>query len=284
MMKQKGFSLPEITVAMGLVAGVSLVTMKLVETNAKNQNSLTASAEIQKTVAIIKQALNEPDSCRYMLVGQVVGDNGAPVSINLNPANTSLGPGLYQKIPRTGELRVLLKPNTPYKGFRTTSIQLQKPAGNLPDSAELILKFANETNLVRNQQGTLSDGNNANDKGTTIVIPLIAKLTAVNNRITDCGPATSETNEAAREKFCLSLGPMAVWDSVGVPKTCKFKTNQCPTGYVPEVLQSTGQLNCVKLSDQMKASDLFDTSSCTIDGSASYQIIKVGNKLRIQCN
>jgi hypothetical protein len=169
-------------------------------------------------------------------------------------------------------------------------IQLQKPAGNLPDSAELILNFANETNLSRNNQGTLSDGNAANDKGTRIVIPLIAKLNG-SGQITDCGPSVSETNEAAREKFCLSLGAMAFWDVLATPKTCKFRTAQCPHGQVPKIQDSAGTKNqgtieCVPLSEQMNASDLFDTTPCPspITASTTFQIVNQGGKLRLRCN
>jgi hypothetical protein len=136
----KGFSLPEITVALGLVAGVSLVTMKLVESNAKNQSSLASSAEIQKTVALLKQALSSSEGCRYILRNQTVGSNGTPVNITTNPQNAALGAGLFQKNARTNELVVLLKPNTTYQGFKTTSIQLQRPVGGFSDSAELIIQ------------------------------------------------------------------------------------------------------------------------------------------------
>jgi prepilin-type N-terminal cleavage/methylation domain-containing protein len=278
---QKGFSFPELLVAMGLVGGVSLVTMKLVETNSRNQSTLTATSEIQKTVSLVKQALGDPEGCRYVLRGQAVGNNGSPVNIGANPQNAALGAGLFFRIARTNDLKVLLRPNTTYRGFRSTTIQLQRPAGNLPDSAELILNFANETTLDKNQAGTLSDGNAANDKGTRMVIPLMVKLDG-SNQVTDCGPSTSETNEAAREKFCLSLGTMAIWDSLGNPKTCKFRTYQCPHGQVAREQLSTGAITCVNVEDQMRASDLFDTTPCSITGN--YQIIKVGDKLKIQCN
>lgn len=282
-MMQKGFSLPEITVALGLVAGVSLVTMKLVENNARNQNTLKASSEIQKSVALLKAALNEPERCRSILLNQTVGigaGEGNAISANPNPMVSAQGPGLFQEI-RSGSgtaFKELLRPNTAYPGFRTANITLRKNAPTPADYAELVVNFANETDINKRNDGSQTEA----DKGTRIVIPLVVKLNA-SNQITDCQPSVSEVNEAAREKFCRSLGNLAVWDSTGT-KTCKFRTHQCPSGQVPSVFQSTGALTCVPLSQQMKASDLFDAgSNCTIS-SGNFRIIEQGGKLRIDCN
>lgn len=282
-MMQRGFSIPEITLALGLVAGVSLVTMKLVETNARNQNRLKASAEIQKTVSLLKVALNDPIRCRTILRDQLVptvADSSLPgAALGTNPGSQA---GLFQEIRDGGgtSLKELLRPNTAYSSFRTSTITLRRISGAPSDTAELILNFANETDSnMRNDGSHLSA-----DKVSRIVIPLIAKLNG-SGVLTDCTPSISDVDDSAREKFCLSLGNLAEWDNPPGSRTCKFKTHQCSYGFVPTIHQLDGSLVCVPLRDQINPDLLFDESPCTMTSTNSnLRIIEVGGRLKLECN
>jgi prepilin-type N-terminal cleavage/methylation domain-containing protein len=277
----KGFTLVEIMISLGLLSGISLVTIKMMENHANNQTVLKAKAEIQKTTLLIKAALQDPENCRYMFRDQTIGSYQSPVDIGsplpIDPMDPELPPGLYQRYRnhanQTWELKELITPNSDYNGFRVGLIQLRYPKSGLQTMAELVVNFKVEIkNFIFN------DKKDGNEKIYPRVIPLTVKQ--IDDKITDCSPAVSDTNLVARKKFCLSLGGMAEW----VNGKCQFKEISCSPGQVPRKVAQTGQLTCVPASDQFKASDLFDTTSCTVSGSRSFSVEKVGTKLKIVCH
>lgn len=274
----KGFSLPEIIVALGLVAGISLVTIKLMENQANNEAMLKFSAEIQKATARIKAEMADKENCRYMLAGKRIGTYASPVSV---------GPdGIYSRLKNHGAGTIsrveLVKPDTRYKGFKTSTIALRYPLSGMTNVAELLLTYR-----LENKSVLFDDGNDANDRKTIRqVIPVIVKQTG--NIISDCGPSVSDTNEAASEKFCLSLGGMTVWTPgvSGAPGRCTFDPDaKCGWGTVPEYQNSTGDFTCVAIDKQLDPNSLFNsTYSCTVGASRQISIVSVDTKLQVKCD
>lgn len=287
--KEKGFSLPEITIAVGLVAGISLVTMKVIDNQANNEARLKASAEIQKTLAVLKGILNNPDQCRGMLKDQPLSPaiNGITNIIKPAAVPAPAQPGLYQRIknPTTGTFsyKEILAINSNYGKFRigpAGSIQLVKvtDSGTNLDAIDLVIQFRLESKAILFRD----DGNNANDKTLNQRIPLMVTFDQGTNLITDCGLVVSDANLAAKEKLCRSMGSMATWTGT----QCRFVANACPPGEVPERQNPTGALfTCVPLEQQFNVLDLFDTSYSCSSLTGSYRIVSEGSpeKLRIRC-
>lgn len=279
---QKGFSLPEIMVALGLMGGISLVTMKLVQESSNNEVILKSKAEIQKTTALIKGVLNDPEACRKMLNQNVV--SSIPTNIikpadvpNLNFDGTPNPNGLYQRL-RDNSFKRLLVPDTKYIGFRTGAITIAPPISGTPNVADLVIDFR-----VERKANMFSDGNDSNDLIISQRIPFIYAGTpsGANTIISDCGPVLSESNETAKQKLCASLGQMAEWDST--LKTCRFQTKKCPFGQAMIKVGSNGDPVCRNIDEMLDANQLIDVTPCQ-STSGRYKIgVNGSGKLKINC-
>lgn len=297
-------------ISLGLLGGISIVTVRLIENQANNEAHLKAKAEIMKTTSLLKSIINDPASCRNMFLNQQIPDvvTTAPetkMAIGSPPAiapAAAPAAGLYQKIKITSTTygyKEILVPNAKYGLFRTGAIELTKTSdSNTPttvlnptpmsidvDTIDLIVQFRLESKSIMN--AFRSDNSDANDKTFLQRIPMIVTFNTdvTPNTIRDCGLITSEANVAAKQKFCASLGNMALWDA-GTQR-CNFVSNKCPYGQVPDEQNSTAALfTCVNIVDKFKAEDLFDTNPAgCIAGAGGFSIITDPGtgKLKIQC-
>lgn len=310
----KGFSLPELTVALGILGGIALVTVKLIENNANNQAHLKAKAEISKTTALLKSILNNPESCKNMLRNQLLPADNLATTPNTTIANPPALPagsttptfppdgGLYQRItipntsPQQYAYKEILVNNGNYGVFRIAQngIQLRKVTdsntvmdgtNNSVDSVEMMITYRMETKSILFR----SDNNDANDATYIQRIPLTVTFDNTSNRINNCGLTVSDATVAAKRKFCTSLGNMGEWNDT--LKKCFLKETKCLPGLVPEkqntTAQSTRLFNCVPVSDQFNALDLFDTSTTgCVSPTGKYSVVSNGGtppKLTIQC-
>lgn len=300
-------------VSLGLLGGISIVTVRLIENQANNEAHLKAKAEIMKTTSLLKTILNDPEGCRNMMKDQVLHPGWAPGVKPAVEVTTPIGQppaiapaaapiaGLYQRV-RSGAgtlaYKEILVPNAKYGLFRTGSIQLAKTSDNESktrilnptamdidvDTIDLIVQFRLESKSIMN--AFRSDNSDANDKTFLQRIPLIVTFNYDTNQIKDCGLVVSEANAAAKEKFCASLGNLAAWDDT--LQKCNFISNKCPAGQIPERQNSSATLfTCVNIVDQFKADDLFDTNTtgCTAGAGGFSVVTDPGTgKLKIQCN
>ena len=239
--KNAGFSLPEIMIAMGLLAGISLVTVKVIDNQANNEGRLKSQAEIQKTIALLKTMLNSPDTCRHMLLGQPLSPNVNGVTDIIRPTAVPAteSPGLYQRIPNhsspgTFSYKQILAIDGNYGRFRiggTGSIQLVKvtDSGSNIDAIDLVIRFRTETKGIFFRD----DNNDNNDRTVVQRIPLMVTFApGAPDRITDCGLVLSDSNIAAKKKLCDSMGALAVWNA-GTNR-CSFNPNSaCGLGWFP---------------------------------------------------
>lgn len=269
MKNQKGFSLPEILVAVAIMGGITVVTMKMVENQKGNEAYIKGRADIQAVISNMKALVSDPENCRSALAGQALSSSGSSISVIQIPLK---GSGGFQEI---------IRANTKYPGFQTDTITLIQPTGSPANLANLEIKFRMK-NLSMNLWGGEGDVNFHGDRMVTEIIPLIVTKNT-SNQVTDCGPVVSEANNLAKEKFCKSLGLMAHWDSSGSGK-CTFYEMRCGFGQVLVSLTSDGGRVCDNIENHINLNDLFDTtSSCPSTGS--FSIIDNGSgKLRIQCN
>lgn len=261
----KGFSLPEITVALGLVGGISVVTMKLIDEQRSNETYLRGNTEIQKAISTLKTALNDPENCKSLVGGRALTPAGVDVGSMTIPLKSS--PGQFKEI---------LKSNTKYYGFETSSIILRE--GAIPNtSANLELTFKIKSRNMK-LWGAVDEAK-ASDRTVKQTIPLL--VTKLGANVSECGPVVSDANATAKEKFCLSLGAATSWDSLA--KKCTYNDMRCPYGTTLVKLTSFGGKVCDPIKDHIKLDTLFDEAPCTNAGK--FRIINNGSgKLKIDCN
>lgn len=294
MMNQKGFSLPELVVAMGLMGGISVVTMKLVEEQKNNEAYIKARGEIQKTVAQIKTAMNDPANCRRMFVGNNIAAATPPqlTSINVSAKGAS---GIA-----TGAAVPIFQANRVYtNNFRSTTIRLLDPG--IPSTARLELNFKIKSKNMRLwTPWTTAPSTNPNDRDYTETIDFIVMTTTPGKTITECGSVLSDVNVTAREKFCKSLNqgshvavgaadPQAVagnegsyWDGT----RCRFNKMECPFGFVMSGIDRFGKPQCYDIKTKIKMETLFDTAQKCRNFNGGYAIRRdaSSNRLRVVCN
>lgn len=289
---QKGFSLPELVVAMGLMGGISVVTMKMVEEQKNNEAYMKARAEIQKTVALVKTAMNDPANCRRMFVGNNI--TAAPQLTNINVSSKGSS-GLA-----AGSAVSIFQANKIYtNNFRSTTIRLVDPG--IPSTARLELNFKIKSkNMKLWTPWTTAPSTNTNDRDYQETIDFIVMTTTPGKTITECGSVLSDVNLTAREKFCKSLN-QGTHTAVGAvnPQTvagnegsywdgtrCRFNKMECSFGYVMSGIDRFGKPICNDLKSKIKMETLFDTAQKCRNFNGGYSIRRDAgsNRLRVVCN
>jgi prepilin-type N-terminal cleavage/methylation domain-containing protein len=287
MMKNAGFSLPEIMVALGLLGGVSLVTMRMMDNHTKGQATLKHRAEIQKASAIVENVLKDKDNCRLMLRGNTV--TSTPTTIIPHPDIT---PGnIASKIPNHTALNAAATDRTLYLPYKSGNVVYYKPllrVGQVYPGFEMTdiqishaMKFSGITTGV-NDVAQLSLTFESPPKSRRYIKKDITFLYKhQSNVLTDCGPVLSDATDEAKRKLCLSMGPMVQWED----GKCEFVTKKCAWNEVPVEFGSDGAKNCVPANTRLKGEDLFDTNtSCTLNPGGSVWLESVSGKLRVRCN
>ncbi len=299
---QRGFTLVEIVIAIGLLGGISIVTMKLMEDQANNKAHLVAKTEIAKAMSMLKATLNKSDTCRAMLSRQFLNDTLGGTGRVIQPPPALPAPSITPAV-QAGLYQRVLMPNSPvggtpvytykemlvlggnYGNFRVNDIRLVRVTNTNTnvDQVNLEVRFGVEKKSILFR----SDGNSVNDRTYLHKIPLTVTIenSAIANqdKIMDCGIVMSEAAEAAKEKFCESLGNMADWDDVA--KKCVFNDLRCDYGEVPgEQNSGLGEntYGCVPIADKFDAHDLFDETPCP-SVTGKFRIESVGGKLRVKC-
>lgn len=277
-----GFSLIELSVAMGLLGGVSLLTMKLMADQTANEAYIRGRSEIADTANTVAQALSKPDNCRYAFRELDLSDLMPLFDTTDEEVRALEVETINLPLPNPGEEVELIRPNSIYPTFRTAEIFLERSNRTPAFPVHLVMNFVIK-NLNPQMWGPVNpDEINEGDRIVTERIPLNLSVDE-NNLIQSCSPRTAETNLAAKRKFCLSLGNSAEWDESVDPPACRLRERVCPAGQIPKQQQSLGDFTCVKIEDQINLSDLIDQTSCTITAERKFQLKQVGNKIRLEC-
>jgi type II secretory pathway pseudopilin PulG len=274
-----GYSLVEIGIAMAILGGVSLLTMRIVQEQKGNEAFIKARTEIQNAISVLRTTLSDSENCRAILSGRTFqkpdnGSEGEEIEALLLP--------LRGQTDGNGNAigKEFLKKNQNYKDFTVKSIHLSGDTTITPGASpqqqtgKLVIKFE-----IKNR--SLSRWSRANsNQGISQSIPISGTVGANSVKLSDCGLTVSEANTIAKEKFCKSLGNAATWDPS--TKKCTFSANMtCPEGEVMVKMNSLGGIVCEPIKDAIKLEDLFSTSSCLSTGK--FRIVEENGKLRIDC-
>lgn len=271
---QRGFSLVEVLVSAAILGGTTLLTMKLVEDQETNRVQLERTAAVRKTMALVRSTI--ANHCRYNLAGKNFG------SVELDQ--------IAQPFRDTGAEKVIISRATNYDQFAVRKIALQESntANRLPPgTAEIYVEYVtgkhnkDSWGIIKKLGWTNEEDEIRRSEGRFYLqqIPIRVSVNSA-GEITDCGTLVSETNLAAKEKFCRSLGTMAGWADSGA---CALpNTNQCPSGQVINKITNLGTLECVDLKDKLDLTKLVNTEECTYNGSLA--IVSDGaGKLKLSC-
>lgn len=267
---QLGFSLPELTIALGLMGGISLVTMKIIDEQRSNEAYLRGRSEISKAVGLIKNTLNKDENCRQTLAGRTLPTPGSS-AVNEIRVNFKRNNILYSQ--------TLLEANKKYSDFHTQSITLERATGAIPNTAELVMRFRIKSRNFRLWGSADPNIPDPDDRIITEKLPMIVYMNTA-NLITDCSPALSETNAVAKKKFCDSLGPAAVWNDV--TKRCGFQDMRCPFGEILINMDKLGGGTCMRIENAINLENLFSTAACNWTGSV--RIVNLQGKLIVKCD
>jgi prepilin-type N-terminal cleavage/methylation domain-containing protein len=275
-LQQKGFSLIELMVAIGLLGGISLVTMKLFQDQKANEVYIKSRAEIAKVVSLLEMTMSEPNNCRQIFAGKTKTSAGVPVP--------KLAVTFVDSTGVTNE-RILLETGTGstpknYRDFYLLENDIllkDSPLGN-STVAELELRF-------RVKHRTLLSQGMANDHVVVKKIPFVVSLAS--GVINECGPALGDANDLAKQQLCTDMGALGAWDSVN--KVCRLNQYTCPagqvaSGFTPDPSSGSLIFNCVDSADQINLADFFDLTPHNCTAGAPFSIINSGGKFRIKCN
>lgn len=253
------------------MAGISIVTMKVMEDNAGNDAFLKWTASVNQAALQIQNNINNSSRCTEMLVGELVDPAAWP---SQSPTaricgDQASGAGTCSnalRIRKGTGFEVLLQADTEYaEGFYIPPYGIQLATSpNGSSIAELILTFKTRNRNMRQNDPTVKATSAAGRSGQVIKrIPFIVEKDTTTGRVKSCGQVVSDADVAAKEQLCKQLGIAATWNSV--TKTCTLNSSQfnCPAGEIPSQLSSLGKVVCVAANSVANLNEFFDFSAAT---------------------
>lgn len=251
-----GMSLAEVMVGVGLLGGVSVVTMTVMKNQASNDSYLKYTAAVNKAAMQVQNSINNSSRCNEMLAGQVRDPNSWP--------NVSTAPLSSLRIKKDAtSWEVLLQENQEYaEGFfiPTGGIRLMT-SSNGASISELVITFKTRNRAQWKNNARIQDMN-ASDQGTIIKrIPFVSMIEGGTNKLRSCGPVVADEDIRAKERMCIALGTAATWNAGTA--TCTINSVNCPAGEVPIQMTSLGNLSCAPVSNAQMRDQLFDFRSTT---------------------
>lgn len=276
---QRGFTLVELVVTLGLMGMVSLITMKVMENQSASQLSVEATAEINSTVSLIAGAINDPVKCNQMFAGRninsVINELRYQVTTSVPPADVYL---LQSR--NAGKI---------YRYFYIDDgdMTLSQDPTNM-GMANLNI-FFNVQSMAISQKINLFS--HINSRTVRRQIPFNVVTDAALN-ILSCGPLASRSNLVAKQIACESLDNtgLVVWDAGS--SRCRLRKNICPPGQIPVNFDAAGNIRCRTGGNQVRVEEIFDLSYMTNSCAGSGANIKrfwgivadpTTGKLRINC-
>lgn len=261
---KQGFSLIELAVSMGLVGGVTLAAMKVMEDQSSNDAISRYKAEVQKTVLMVQRSLNNPSRCTEMLQGKVITPSGTnlPNGLILNPADPARSTVLIRP-GNVGSVR-LTSLQVATSTFSNSSFDIRMTF--TPQTAESVIPFFNSGRAT-----------------ITKTITLVGSLNAA-NVIQSCGPVVSESDEVSKKALCDGLSTtVATWNSSTKRCTLNLSNFKCPHPQVPTRLTRLGAYVCESIATQVDYSKIFDFNpvSCPTKQFALYLL--PDGKISIGC-
>lgn len=272
-LKNNGFSLVEIMIALGVSAGVAVLAAKLLSDQQFNQNHLKMMSDIDKHQAIIQSTIKKPDVCNATFAGVTL------------PTGSSAEISVPQVIPATAA------------DFRVLSMELRNP---LPSSRYASMRDKVKELVVTYELNRPYFSNPLVQKSTHLFMTMDAA-----GLFKECGSILEDTKTESLQKMCEALGSVnAEWlTPVDYPTMytgalsqtdllaqypngkCQLKDVRCPLGQAPFKIDSLGGLKCHPISSRFVDLGVkVDSIPNNCVGSDSIQIIESGGKFTLLCS
>lgn len=272
-LKNNGFSLIEIMIALGVSAGVAVLAAKLLADQQFNQNHLKMMSDIDKHQAIIQSTIKKPEVCNATFAGVTL------------PTGSSAEISVPQVIPATAA------------DFRVLSMVLRNP---LPSSRYATMRDKVKELVVTYELNRPYFSNPLVQKSTHLFMTMDAAGLFI-----ECGSILEDTKTESLQKMCEALGSVnAEWLTPADYPTmytgalsqtdllaqypngkCQLKDVRCPLGQAPFKIDSLGGLKCHPISSRfVDLGAKVDSTPKNCVGSDSIQIIESGGKFTLLCS
>lgn len=267
-------------VGMGLLGGVSIVTMKVMQDQAGNEAYLKQTAAVNRATLQVQNVVGNAARCNQMLVGKT--REGA-VYPNINFTTATTLPGGRLEITQDGRTQILLDDDLPYAdGFYIPPNGIRLTRSALGDTvSEIVIRFH-----IRNRVGSKNTASLRDNTNPNVIIKRIPFMVEMaGDTIRSCGPIISDADVAAKKTMCDSLGSAASWNGT----SCDLSPMVCPNpGEIPIEVASLGRVNCMPAT-QANMNEIFDfsSSSCapgqSVTLAPSAMTSGSGTKIRAVC-
>lgn len=280
-LSQKGFTLVEVLVGVGISASLALLAAKLISDQQFNQNHLRVSADVDKRHAIIQSAIKNQKACN---------DTFAGINLDDNATNEISIPRLIKDNGAAGITNIAVPDiddanwKSTTSDFRIKSLILRNPLANSTyyemrgNIKELVVTYE----LKRKYFG---------DTIVTKPIHLFMTMDA-GGTFRECGSILSDTKAESMYKMCQALGTtIAEWIepadyAVRIPPAelaaaqanypngkCQVIESKCAEGTAPIKIDSLGGFICHPVSSRLDdLGSKIDTSTHDCVGKTNLSI------------
>lgn len=268
---EKGFTLVEISITIGIMGFLTLLTMTLLKNQSGQDAILKYRYEVNMKMIEAQRILNNPKRCEDVLKGLSVSAAGTevpPEGLRYPEVNASTG------LPTGNFLAPFLKVQK-YSNYQVTSIKLKDGA------------IANSSIVVEVTFAPMADGLVSSffrGSGSKLVesFRLVAVKDSV-NRVSVCGPVVSESNNMAKKVFCDSLGTtVATWNNT--TNECDLREFRCTPPSVPARMDRLGVWYCRDISERVNFDTIFDYTPATGCNKRFHFYLTAAGKIAIGCN
>ncbi|GEM_PF-6728554 len=291
---QKGFTLVEILVAIGISSGLALLAAKLISDQSLNQNFLRISSDIDKRHSVIQSSIKNTTVCNSTFSG-VTLPSASTIEINIpkifkNAALSGTGAEVVIAFPQTvGTQDYVIK---------SMILRNPKAGSTYYDMKDSIKELVVTYEMKRKYFG---------DVEVQKPINVFMTMDPTTGLFRECGSVLADTKADSQKKMCDALGAVNAewvefsdyataypWLNAGQISTmqttypngkCKVKDLRCPIGQAAIKLDSLGGLVCHPISSRLgDLSGKIDTTPKDCVGANTFQIMEVGGKFTIVCD
>ncbi len=273
----------ELMVGAGLLGGISLVMMRVTQQNSSNEAYMRFSANVNKAALQVQNNINNRTRCSEMLVGEVRDTTPYPGNSATGRVCGGQGGACSYSLRTTkgAGYEVLLAADTEYaEGFYIPPYGIQLAQSSMGAAVtELIITFKMRNKVLSKNAANIKDTAAANQGTIVKRIPFVSELAGTT--LKSCGPVVSDSDLAAKEVLCRSLGAAGTWTG----SNCILREVKCPAGQVPSEMTSLGTFICISVLNNAMRDSLFDysDSTCPPGQNAISLAAGAGGKIRVVC-
>lgn len=275
---QKGFSLVELLVGIGIAGGVALMGSQIMSEQLSHKKHLDDRSEIDKITQLVRYNLSDRSNCANNLAA-------FPPNLGHFSAAKKIANGGIIKVRPNGERHILVNVPSEHGAYSLENIEIVKNATN-----SNILDFVLSFNWGKRK---FNNDNRENPDSSAKIIKRISILASIdpgpdgvigtgNDDRWKCGEVLSDDKVALKRDLCTSLGGIAKWKND--IEQCQIDEVKCGHNEIPTMMSSMGSYRCRPTIELVKASDVIETASVPCPAGKTVSIVVENKKFKILCN